>query len=73
MRAVFQSVHFDDSDESGNWHENPLPFVGRKPQIVFDRAGNAIVVYAKGDNANYHGHDPGETRSTHETPHTSAR
>jgi hypothetical protein len=46
-------------DETGTWQENPLPFVGRKPQVVLDSAGNAIVVYTKGVDANYHGKDPG--------------
>jgi hypothetical protein len=48
-------------DPDGTWHENLLPFVGRKPQIVLDKAGNALVVYTKGDDANYHGQDPGGT------------
>lgn len=46
-------------DEQGQWHENRLPFHGRKPQLVFDRAGNAVVVYGACDNANYHNVDPG--------------
>lgn len=41
------------------WRENRLPFWGRKPQIVLNKAGNACVVYCKGDNLNYHGRDPG--------------
>jgi hypothetical protein len=46
-------------DTDGKWHENRLPFYGRKPQIVLDKAGNAFVVYCKGDDLNYHGRDPG--------------
>ena len=46
-------------DEQGTWHENKLPFVGRKPQIVLDKAGNLLIVYCSTDNANYHGTDPG--------------
>ncbi len=48
-------------DTDGAWRENALSFVGRKPQIIFDSAGNAIVVFTKTDNANYHGQDPGGT------------
>jgi hypothetical protein len=46
-------------DGEGTWHENKLPFHGRKPQLVFDPAGNAVIVYCATDNANYHGVDPG--------------
>lgn len=46
-------------DEKGTWHENRLPFVGRKPQIVLDKDCNAVVVYCTCDNADYHGSDPG--------------
>jgi beta-fructofuranosidase len=46
-------------DTGGNWHENRLPFYGRKPQIVVDRADNAYVVHCKGEDLNYHGRDPG--------------
>lgn len=46
-------------DTDGSWHDNPLPFYGRKPQIVFDAAGNAFVVYCEADNRRYHGIDPG--------------
>jgi hypothetical protein len=43
----------------GQWHENQLPFHGRKPQIVLDRVGTAYVVHCRGDDLNYHGRDPG--------------
>ncbi len=43
------------------WNTNLLPFQGRKPQIVLDRAGTAFVLFAKSDNRNYHGSDPGGT------------
>lgn len=46
-------------DTDDKWHENRLPFYGRKPQIVLDEAGNAFVVYCKGEDLNYHGRDPG--------------
>ncbi len=46
-------------DENGTWHQNPLPFHGRKPQIVVDPAGNAFIAFTKGENANYHGQDHG--------------
>jgi hypothetical protein len=46
-------------DDQRTWRENKLPFHGRKPQIVFDKAGNAIVVYGACENANYHNVDPG--------------
>jgi hypothetical protein len=46
-------------DVDGTWHEQLLPFVGRKPQIVVDPSGNAMVVYVKGSNSNYHNQDPG--------------
>lgn len=46
-------------DPAGHWHENRLPFFGRKPQLVLDRAGNAYVVYCHGAERNYHGRDPG--------------
>jgi len=46
-------------DVSGKWHDNRLPFYGRKPQIVLDGAGNAYVVYCKGEELNYHGMDHG--------------
>jgi hypothetical protein len=46
-------------DTDGTWHENRLPFFGRKPQIVLDDAGNALVIYCKGKDLNYHTLDPG--------------
>jgi hypothetical protein len=46
-------------DTDGPWRENPLPFFGRKPQIVLDAGHNAYVVYCKGDNIHYHGFDHG--------------
>jgi hypothetical protein len=46
-------------DAEGAWHENRLPFYGRKPQIVLDGDGNAYVVFGKADNRNYHNLDPG--------------
>lgn len=48
-------------DESGKWHEQQLPFVGRKPQIVLDANGNAYVIHTRGDNRNYHKTEPGGT------------
>jgi hypothetical protein len=47
------------ADAGGTWHENRLPFYGRKPQIVLDQNGAAIVVYCQGEDRNYHGRDPG--------------
>lgn len=46
-------------DDSGAWHEQLLPFYGRKPQVVFDGRGNMYVVFGQGTNLNYHGADPG--------------
>lgn len=46
-------------EPEGKWNEGQLPFFGRKPQIVVDRAGKAYVVYCQGKNLNYHGQDPG--------------
>lgn len=43
----------------GQWHENLLPFHGRKPQLVLDAAGTAYVVFCKGQDLNYHGQDAG--------------
>ena len=46
-------------DDRGGWHRRLLPFVGRKPSIVADPAGNLIVVFTKPDDMEYHGADPG--------------
>ncbi len=46
-------------DAEGKWHTNRLPFHGRKPQIVLDPTGRALVVFTRGDNANYHNQEPG--------------
>ncbi len=46
-------------DPDGVWHDNPLPFYGRKPQIVVDDAGTAYVVYGQGEDRRYHGQDHG--------------
>jgi hypothetical protein len=46
-------------DTEGTWHENRLPFHGRKPQIVVDATGNAYVVYCQTENSNYHQTDAG--------------
>lgn len=46
-------------DEAGRWHERQLPFFGRKPSIVADRANNLFVVFTKPANLEYHGVDPG--------------
>jgi hypothetical protein len=46
-------------DDDGTWRENRLPFHGRKPQLVFDKAGNAVVVCGTGDNLGYHNTEHG--------------
>ena len=46
-------------DGKGTWHANRLPFHGRKPQIVLDRSGLALVVFCRGKDHNYHDRDPG--------------
>ena len=46
-------------DEKGAWHTNRLPFHGRKPQIVLDRSGLALLVFCRGKDHNYHDRDPG--------------
>ncbi|MCX7048153.1 MAG: BNR repeat-containing protein [Candidatus Sumerlaeota bacterium] len=46
-------------DTDGKWHENLLPFFGRKPQIVLDPAGNAYIIFCTGANLNYHETDSG--------------
>lgn len=46
-------------DEKGAWQANRLPFHGRKPQIVLDDKGGALVVFCRGKDHNYHDVDPG--------------
>jgi len=46
-------------DERGDWHQQRLPFFGRKPSIVADAASNLFVVFTKPANLEYHGTDPG--------------
>lgn len=46
-------------DTDGTWHDNPLPFIGRKPQIAVAEPGTAHVVYCQGEDRNYHGQDHG--------------
>jgi hypothetical protein len=46
-------------DAHGVWHENRLPFNGRKPQLVVDDQGTAYLVSLAGAELNYHGLDHG--------------
>jgi hypothetical protein len=46
-------------ENDGTWHEQLLPFYGRKPQIVLDDASNLIVVFGRSEERNYHDSDPG--------------
>lgn len=46
-------------DTDGTWREKLLPYVGRKPQVVFDDVGNMYVIFGKGTDLNYHTNDPG--------------
>lgn len=40
-------------DEAGQWHRQELPFFGRKPRLVVNEAGDAMLVFNKGSNLNY--------------------
>lgn len=68
---TWRYFHYWRDTADGAWHENRLPFHGRKPQIAVDRGGRAIVVYAKADDANYHGSDPGGTLTIVTAPESS--
>lgn len=46
-------------DGSGIWHEQRLPFAGRKPQIACDADGALWLVSHDGPQRNYPGVDPG--------------
>ena len=46
-------------DLQGTWHENRLPFAGRKPQLVLDQQDTAYLVFVDGSERNYHGSDHG--------------
>jgi hypothetical protein len=43
----------------GKWHQRQLPFVGRKPSVHIDAAGDLWLVFNRGESAEYHGTDPG--------------
>lgn len=46
-------------DSDGTWHEQQLPFSGRKPQIVFAANGDLWLVAHDSPQRNYHGTDGG--------------
>ncbi|MHB8900784.1 MAG: BNR repeat-containing protein, partial [Thermoguttaceae bacterium] len=46
-------------EPNGQWLSEALPFFGRKPRLVVDDAGNALLVFTKGTNLDYHGQDNG--------------
>ena len=46
-------------DESGRWNGQALPFFGRKPRLVVDESGDALMVFNKGRDLEYHGHEHG--------------
>ncbi|MCH5376526.1 MAG: BNR repeat-containing protein [Planctomycetes bacterium] len=46
-------------DESGQWHGQALPFFGRKPRLVVDASGDALMVFNKGPDLEYHGREQG--------------
>ena len=46
-------------DEAGKWHRRQLPFFGRKPRLVVDESGDAVLVFTKGTELDYHGDDRG--------------
>ncbi len=46
-------------EENGAWHREALPFFGRKPRLVVDNGGDALLVFNKGTNLEYHGQDSG--------------
>lgn len=46
-------------DEKGQWHEQQLPFFGRKPFLLADAEDNLVLVYTKPANLEYHGADVG--------------
>jgi len=46
-------------DEIGRWHRQTLPFFGRKPWLVVNEAGDALHVFNKGTDLEYHQQDHG--------------
>ena len=46
-------------DESGGWNRQPLPFFGRKPRLVVNESGGALMVFNKGPDLEYHGREHG--------------
>jgi hypothetical protein len=46
-------------DESGRWHQQALPFFGRKPRLVVDESGDSLMVFNKGPDLEYHGREHG--------------
>ncbi len=46
-------------DPAGQWHRQAMPFFGRKPRLVVDEAGDALLVFNKGTDLEYHQQDHG--------------
>ncbi|MBM4095094.1 MAG: hypothetical protein FJ276_37665 [Planctomycetes bacterium] len=46
-------------DEAGEWRRQALPFFGRKPRLVVNGAGDALLVFNKGTDLEYHDRDRG--------------
>lgn len=46
-------------DRASQWHRQGLPFFGRKPRLVVDEAGDALLVFNKGTDLEYHEQDRG--------------
>lgn len=56
-QASWRYYHYWRDGE--HWQGRQLPFVGRKPSVHVDAAGDLWLVFNRGDSAEYHGVDPG--------------
>lgn len=57
-RFLMLTIHYW-RDETGKWHRQALPFFGRKPRLVVNEAGDALLVFNKGADLEYHEQDRG--------------
>jgi len=57
-RFLMLTIHYWH-DETGKWQRQALPFFGRKPRLVVNEAGDALLVFNKGTDLEYHEQDRG--------------
>ena len=51
--------HYWRDADGGRWHQQRLPFAGRRPALLVAPGGDLLLVFTGGDDLRYRGHDTG--------------